>query len=757
MTIETDDTASTLWRQILKWASRVGLANKAAVALTVAAICSGVATYGALTANRPLGDDPATVSLLLNLDLIFLLLLGVVIARRIVALWSERRRGRAGSRLQLRLVAVFSVIAVTPAILVAVFSAVFFYLGVQSWFSDRVRTAINESLQVAEAYLHEHQQVIRADALAMANDLNHAAPYLIGNPARFNDLVETQAALRSLSEAIVIDSHHNVLARSGLTFSLEFETIPEFALAQARTGEVAVLVNDKDDRVRALVKLDGFSDTYLFVGRMVESRVLTYMESAHGAAQAYSELETRRSSLQITFTLIFVVVALLLLLTAVWIGLNFATALVEPIRNLIAAAEHVRAGDLAARVPIHGDGDELDSLARAFNRMTSQLQSQRTELIDTNRQLDQRRRFTEAVLAGVSAGVLGLNADGVIYLANLSAAPLLGVGSPGDLIDRPLIEVVPEMHDLLDQVQRRAGRLAEGQINLKRPELPIQTLFVRVAADSSGNENRGFVVTVDDISELLSAQRKAAWADIARRIAHEIKNPLTPIQLSAERLRRRFLKEITSDPETFRMCTDTISRQVEDIGRMVDEFSAFARMPTPVMKLHNLNDLCRQGIFLQSSAHANIRFVPELPPGPVLLPCDARQMSQALTNLLQNAVDAIEGRTPAEGEILPPGEIHVAVAVGEDSVTVAVADNGRGLPNDDRERLTEPYVTTRAKGTGLGLAIVKKIMEDHGGTLVLADREGGGACICLVVPRSQDLLSDQTATGHQQKQINHGT
>ena len=648
MTSEPAGLPQSFWSQFLIWASRVGLAGKLAVALAVAAIGAGFATYGALTATPPFGNDPNTVSLLLTLDLALLLLLGVIVARRIVALWIERRRGLAGSRLHVRVVATFSLLAVMPAIIVAAFSAIFFYVGVQSWFSERVRTAIVESRAVAQAYLHEHQQVIRADALAMANDLNREAARLLTDPGRFAQVVATQAALRALTEAIVFDGSGRMLARSGLSFTLEFEPIPESSLERARQGEVVLMVTDTDDRVRALVRLDRFVDTFLFVGRLVEPRVLSHMEAAQDAADAYAraggqalqppdhlhpDLRGRGPAAAAG---------------RVWIGLNFATALVAPIGSLIGAAERVRAGDMGARVPELLPEDELGTLSRAFNRMTSQLESQRRELIEANRQLDLRRRFTETVLAGVSAGVVGLDHEGRINLPNLSGAHLLGVDDPEILIGRKLVDVAPEMGELLGTIRRRPTKLMEAQVQLRRAGT-ARTLLVRVAAESVGNEIRGFVVTFDDVTELLSAQRKAAWADVARRIAHEIKNPLTPIQLSAERLRRKYLKEITSDPETFQMCTDTIVRQVDDIGRMVDEFSAFARMPSPVMKPQNVNELCRQAVFLQSSAHPGIKFTASLPQGALTVPCDGRQISQALTNLLQNAVDSIEGRPAPDG------------------------------------------------------------------------------------------------------------
>ena len=721
-----------LWRQLVAWLARRDVGNLLAVLLTAAALGAGFATYAALTENPVFGHDPDTVFLLLNLDLVILLLLGTLIARRIVGLWVKRRRGLAGSRLHVRLVALFSIVAVAPAILVAAFSASFFYIGVQSWFSERVRTAVNESLSVAQAYLAEHQRTLTADALAMANDLNREAPRLVNDESFFNQLVSTQAALRGLTEAMVFDSAGRTLARSSLTFALQFEPIQPDVLERARLGDVVRITSDNDDRVRAVVRLDRFIDTYLLVGRLIEAGVIGHMERAEGAVAEYQGLQSRQSSLQIAFTLIYVVVSLLILMVAVWVGLLFADTLVTPISALIAAAERIRAGDLSARVPVANNTDELGSLSRAFNRMTNQLESQRRDLIEANRQLDLRRRFTETVLSGVSAGVLGLDRESCINLPNRSATALLGK-ELDSLVGYRLDEAVPEMADLLAEIRERPQRLVERQVKLRR-DGEVRTLLVRIAVDRLGGEVRGYVVTFDDITELLSAQRKAAWADVARRIAHEMKNPLTPIQLSAERLKRKYLKQIEDDPETFVNCTDTIVRQVGDIGRMVDEFSAFARMPSPVMQPVDMAEICQQAIFLQRNAHPRIRFAFQGPPERVRLPGDARQLHQALTNLLQNALDAIEGRNrPAEGD-LPPGRVDVSIELAEREVTVNVGDNGKGLPEENRDRLTEPYVTTRTKGTGLGLAIVKKIMEDHGGRLILEDRAGGGALVRLCLP-----------------------
>jgi len=687
--------------------------------------------------------DPRTVLLLLNLDLVLLLLLGAVVARRIVQLWAERRRGSAGSKLHVRLVVLFSALAAAPAVVMAIFSALFFHLGVQAWFSERVRAALGSSLVVAESYLEEHRNTIRTDILAMAADLNAEGPMLRASARRLSQIVNAQARLRSLSEVVLFNDHGQVLARSGLTLSLAFEVLPAWVLQKAREGELVLLVPDDDedvvgvlgDRVRALVRLDHFDDIYLLIGRLVDPRVVAHVDNTREAVAAYESLEGRRSGLQITFAMIFVLVALLLLMAAVWTGLVLATRLVRPIAALSAAAEKVRSGDLAVRVDEKlSRDDELGTLSRAFNRMTSQLEAQRRELIAASRQIDDRRRFTEAVLSGVSAGVIGLDPEGRINLPNRSAAVLLSADLDR-MIGRDFREVVPEMAGLLDAALAAPDRLAQDEVVLHRGGRR-RTLLVRITGERVAAGTIGFVVTFDDITELEAAQRKAAWADVARRIAHEIKNPLTPIQLSAERLKRKYLSEITSDPETFRICTETIVRQVGDIGRMVDEFSSFARMPAPVMRMEDLVEIVRQTVFLLRNAHQDITFETELPEEPVRLLLDQRQIGQALTNLLQNAVDAIHGREGADKAELPRGRILVQLRVADGHATIAVEDNGKGLPAENRHRLTEPYVTTRAKGTGLGLAIVKKIMEDHGGELTLGDGPGGGAIVSLVFPAS---------------------
>ncbi|MEQ8334017.1 PAS domain-containing sensor histidine kinase [Nisaea sp.] len=734
-------------RKFRLWAQRIGFERKAAYVLAALAIMAGLGTYAVFTRAGPAGPDPDVVLGILYLDFSLLLLLGVLVAYRLVRLWVERRKGLAGSRLHVRLVAMFSVLTVAPTILVSVFSLVMFDFGIRSWFSERVSTAVTGSVAVAERYLEEHRQVIRGDVLAMANDINREAPFLVNNPARFSQVLRAQASLRNLTEAVAFDSTGRVLARTNLALSFDYEPLPERAMSKATLGDVVVLTTDADDRIRAVVRLDRFVDAYLFVGRFVDSEILSYIERTKEAVAQFTELEGRRLDIQVSFIMIFAMVALLLLLAAVWIGLNLATWLVQPISELIGAAERISGGDLTARVSGPAEADEMGLLAKAFNRMTRQLEMQRSELMSANRQVDARRRFTETVLGGVSAGVIGLDADARINLPNKSAASLLGV-TVESLVGRMLSEQIPEMSELLDQARHNPYRQSEKQIELNREGRKI-TLLARIKAEIADGKVSGYVLTFDNISDLLSAQRMAAWADVARRIAHEIKNPLTPIQLSAERLKRKYLKQIDDDPETFVECTSTIVRQVGDIGRMVDEFSAFARMPAPVMRKENLIDIVREQVVLQRSAQSGITFEFDGDQEPVEIECDQRQIRQVLTNLLQNAIDAIDltAAEAADGGPVSDHRISVAVAHDDQRIVVDVKDTGRGLPDVDRDRLTEPYVTTREKGTGLGLAIVKRIMEDHGGSISLTDRENGGTRVRLTFREIIEAPRDAATSG----------
>jgi two-component system, NtrC family, nitrogen regulation sensor histidine kinase NtrY len=698
--------------------------------LVAAALCvSALATIAVLADFSPLDSNLTTVIALLNLDLILALLLGAILARRIVRTWITKKYGSAGSRLHMKMVVSFGLVAIIPALLVVIFLGLFLNFGMETWFSERVRTAVNASSVVAQSYLKEHQQNIRGIALAMANDLNRAAPRLRQDPGLFANVVTTLAEVRGLSEAVVVNSSGRTLARSQLSFSLGFNFASDDLLhgvLSSRSGEVIIIKNRNENTVRAGVKLEGFVDAYLLVGKFVDSQVLEHISQTTGAANQYASLEKNRDNLQIKFLFIFALFAFLLVLAAIYIGWTIASTLSTPIGQLIDAADKVGQGDLTARVDFDSskDKDEVGKLSRSFNRMAEQLDNQQQGLIEANRLLDERRRFTEVVLSGVSAGVIGLDKEGQIYLPNRSASDLLSTDLESHA-DEPLANCVPEMAGLLSQVITNPNRNAQGEIKIARDGRQ-RTLIVSVAAEKIEQEIIGYVVTFDDVSELLSAQRKAAWADVARRIAHEIKNPLTPIQLSAERLKRKYKDEIKSDPETFFMCTDTIVRQVEDIGRMVDEFSSFARMPQPELKEVNLTELCKQSLFLERNRFPNIEYELSAGDAPIMITCDRQQISRSLTNILKNAAESIDTKSNSEGKV------ELGLSDNGDNISLNISDNGKGFPEDLIDRITEPYVTTREGGTGLGLAIATKIMEDHNGEILLRNKYKGGAEVTLI-------------------------
>lgn len=732
------------------WVSSSHISRRLVILLVLLAAGSGTATYIALRDPTVQDGDTSVIIPLLLLDLVLVLALASLVATRLVRLWWARRSGLAGAKLHIRIVALFGAIAAVPTIFLGVASALFFNLIIDTWFSERVQGAVSDSVIIAKAYVEEHSKTIEADIRAMANDINRKAPLVDNNPELFNLMLENQAAVRGLAEAIVINASGRVLARTALSFGMEFDRLPASALDRAsREGEVAI-VTTEDDRVRALVRLDSFLDAYLYVGRFVDPRVIAYVERTQAAVAEYNELQKRRLGIQVTFAFVFVLVGLLILLTAILAGLWVATKLVEPVARLFGATERLREGDLAARVETGTSDDELASLGRAFNRMAGQIEAQHGALRDANHQLDERRRFTEAVLAGVSAGVIGVDMEGRITLPNRSAQELLGL-SPDHMVGEMIGDVVPELASLIQDARERPDREVQGQVNLARGGVS-RHFSVRVVGERAGRAMRGFVVTFDDVTDLVSAQRTAAWADIARRIAHEIKNPLTPIQLSAERLKRKYGREIATDPEVFSQCTDTIIRQVGDIGRMVDEFSAFARMPTATFRMEDLSEQLRQAVFLRHVAAPGIVFESELPPAPVIALIDSRQIGQALTNVLKNAAEAIEARGSSPD--LPPGRITAHLLAGDGMLRIEVRDNGKGLPVAERDRLTEPYVTTRTKGTGLGLAIVRKIMEEHGGTILLGDNPGGGAVVTLSFPWRQEATE---AVPPSEARIAHGS
>jgi two-component system, NtrC family, nitrogen regulation sensor histidine kinase NtrY len=682
------------------------------------ALLSAFLTFVVLTGLSSIEPTREVVTSFLLINGATILLLVGIIVREVWQVVQARRRGRAAARLHVQIVGLFSVIAVLPAVLVAIVANVTIDRGLDRVFSGPIREVIQNSLIVANAYLHEHAQLIRGDILGMANDIAHTRPLFDQDRGTFRELLTTSAASRNLPGAMLIDKDRNVLETAQTGIQQTFTTpAPEF-LSNVDETEPQIAVFIEANYVAAVIRLRAFNDTFLYVARLLDPRVVAQLRQTQASVAEYAQIESRRLGIQVAFALMFAVIALTILMASVLIGLNFANWLVAPLRRLMSAANIVSTGDLHVQLPVHPSEGDLAQLGETFNKMTQELRTQRDELVNASDLIDSRRRFIEAVLSSASAGIIGVDASGSVGILNRSAEKLIG-HAESETLGHPLSEVLPELDDMMKSTREGTQRLVQGQITITRDGRE-RNLSVRVSAEQTSQSRDSYIITLDDITELVSAQRTSAWADVARRIAHEIKNPLTPIQLSAERIRRKFGRVITEDKAVFEQCTDTIVRQVDDIRRMVDEFSRFARMPKPVIEGEDVADTVRQAVFLMRVGHPDIHIEAEIKDEPMRAQFDRRLISQALTNIIKNATEAIEA-VPAEE--LGKGRIDVIAARDNDDIVVDVIDNGIGLPKVSRARLLEPYVTTREKGTGLGLAIVGRVLEDHGGRIELNDAE----------------------------------
>ena len=680
------------------------------------ALLSAIATFLVLSGLTPIAPVHEVVVTLLLCNAATGVLLLAIIGREVWLVVQARRRGYAGSRLHVQIVGLFAVIAAVPTVLVAVVASTTLDRGLDRFFSTRTRAMIEQSLIVADAYVSEHAQAIRGEILAMAFDLSRARQMFDQDRDKFQKFFTAQATARGLSAAIIIRPDGSTVERADVTMDKKIVLPGPELLAKINETEPQVALIPEGDHVAAALKLHGYDDMYLYAARVLDPRVVEQLRATQESVGEFANLEARRLGIQIAFALMFAVIALIVLLSSAWIGLDFANRLVAPIRRLIGAANVVSTGNLHIQVPVHRSEGDLAQLGDTFNKMTHELRSQHDDIVRARDLIDSRRRFTEAVLAGASAGVIGLNADGRITILNRSAERLIACAE-SEALGRPLGDVAPELAEIFQSARNGNQRLVQRQVTVSRSGQE-RNFSVRVTSEQAAQSEHGYVITIDDVTELVLAQRSSAWADIARRIAHEIKNPLTPIQLSAERLRRKYGKSITDDPAVFQQCTETIVRQVDDIKRMVDEFSRFARMPKPVIAAEDLADTVRQVVFLMRVGHADIDFEVELPVESMPVRFDRRLISQALTNIIKNATEAIGAVPPAE---LGRGRIAVSVRRDGKEVVIDVIDNGVGLPKENRARLLEPYVTTREKGTGLGLAIVGRILEEHGGHIELHD------------------------------------
>ena len=708
-----------LWRRFVVTSRRASLFSLIEVVAVAAFLAMVAMTWAAFSVAPPNGQllPSSQVAVLLIGTLIPAMALLVLAGRRLAL----RRAAGSTARLHVRLVFFFSMVAAVPTLLVAAFAAVLFQSGVDFWFSDNSRGLMENANALAESYYEDNQLDLAEETISMAMDMNAYIQRISVTDPDFLLAYEYQAGPRDVVESAILQAMPDGSARTAVLYNVSEDSDPvgftEESLPALRRGE-QVAVRGSSERIEAIAPIDRVAGIYLYTARNAEGASFRSWERARSISGAYDELTTRARALQLRFNLALFFVSLALVGIAVWFALRFADRQVEPLTDLVAAARKVGAGNFGMRVEGRTGADEIGLLNRAFNRMTAQLERQTDALVSANAELEDRRSFIEAVLESVSAGVITIDGDRRVLLMNAPAQNTLLEGGQGGTQPETLDEMAPQIAAMV------IAGLERGVVSHTR-QGELMTLAVKLVREGDGH-----VITFEDITRQLLDQRQAAWSDVARRIAHEIKNPLTPIQLATERLKRRYRKQIEQDGELFDELTNTIVRQVGDLRKMVDEFSSFARLPKPVFRPEDALDLIRQSLFLQEVANPDINygFTTEVE-GPLKIQADRHQLGQAVTNILKNAAEAIEARTPHAPEDYR-GRIGVTVREDVDSITVCVTDNGIGLPQD-RERILEPYVTTRAKGTGLGLAIVNKIVEEHGGEMSFSSVDGGGTRVTL--------------------------
>ena len=734
----TSIRASRLADRLAQLAARRRWRTVATLSLVVAAPVLALLTL-VVMGKVGLTGGSRWLSLVLVLDFVYLLLLLGLVLMRLAQMVAARRQVRAGSRLHSRLVGIFALIAMVPTVLVALFAGVVINIGLEGWFSDRVREVVTNAQAAAVAYQTEHRDDLTEDAIHIARVLREAAmadPLIDDGDLRVILTGEQARIQRGLREAYVIDAGGAIHARGDRSYDFWYVQPTRDQFDAARAESLLLIEDWEQGAFRALVALPPLADRFLYVTREVDGRLLGLLDDTRETIGEYRQLEQDRGRVLLEFSLVYLGFALLLIGAAMWLALWFAERLSRPIGRLAEASERVGEGDLDLQIPEADTGDEIQTLGQAFNRMTRQLKAQREELVESHRASDEQRRLFDSVLSSVTAGVIGLDEDGDVDFLNRAASRMVGVDPARDH-DRPLSEVVPEFAPLLERLSASVAETVQDEIRLVR-DGHMESLLVRMAVRHSIEGGlEGYVVAFDDVTELVSAQRMAAWGDVARRVAHEIKNPLTPIQLSAERMRRKFNKLVPDQAggDGVDSYVDVIIRQTNDLRRIVDEFSRFARMPEPDRRETDIAKLLRDTMLLQEDA-VRAELVSKVPPDPVRIDCDATMMAQVFTNLLKNAAEAVEEYRENAPEDWRP-EIRVSLSESPDAVTISIADNGPGLP-EDRSRLLEPYVTLKPGGTGLGLPIVKKIVEEHGGSFILTDAPERGALAELRLPRERN-------------------
>ena len=669
------------------------------------------------------GSRGTALRIILMSDLVYVLLIIGLLFQRIMAIIAQRRRKSAGSQLHLRLTGFFTLMSLVPTITVAVFATISINMGFEAWFSDRVQNVIRVSLDAAQAYEFEQTSGLREDAKSLGRRLEQVkAAQRIEDPGAIRQELDRgqQSIQRGLKEAFVITGDGTLRLRGFRSYKFDYEMPPPQAFDSA-FEDVHLIRDYENNELRALVSLRGFGDQYLYVTREVDGLLLGLLDQTQQTARLYQQLEQDRDLYLFNFGLLYLAFAVLLIVSSALLSLWFAERLSRPIGRLVGAAQRVGDGELETQVLEEEGDDEIAQLSVYFNKMTRQLKGQRDRLLENTAQIEERRRLFDSVLSSVTSGVVGLDAQGRVSFVNRSARRLLG-WAVGEHKEHHLEVVVPEFSPLFARLKESGIDSVQDEVKVVRGGR-LENLLVRVAPRTSeGGALEGYVIAFDDVTDLVAAQRSAAWGDVARRIAHEIKNPLTPIQLSAERIRRKFTPKLDAEADDLDRMTQVIVRQTNDLRRIVDEFSKFARMPEAVKQREDIVAILNQAVTLQQAGQPDVTFHIDIPDRVIPLSLDATMISQALTNLIKNAGEAIETRIEKGVSLHLKPAIAISLADQGTQISVTISDNGIGLPQD-RAKLFEPYVTTRDKGTGLGLPIVKKIIEEHGGVLRLDDAE----------------------------------
>lgn len=735
------------WNRLSKLRRRRRVQNFATLGLVILGPVLVLATFLVFGPFDQGARSPA-LRIVLLADLVYVLLVAALVMQRVAKMIAARRSRSAGSNLHLRLTGVFTIMALIPTVTVAIFAVLTVNLGLEGWFSDRVRQVVGSSLSAAEAYEGEHRDNLmrNAQSLARVIDFEHSLTPFMRDPDLREVLTLGQQRFQpDMREAYVIDGVGELKARGERSYLFNFEKPSAAKIEEAREVGIAVIQDWNNNEFRAIVPLATFPDRLVYVSRDVDGQILNLLSETQENVRLYNQLESDRGQVLFQFGLVYLGFAVILILAAVWLGLWFAERLSRPVGRLTSAAQRVGEGNLDTQVIEEEGDDEISQLSRLFNQMTRQLKGQRDRLLENTEQIERRRRMFDSVLSSVTSGVVGLDAEGRVAFVNRSAERLLDWESTKDNLE--LRVAVPEFGPIFEAVLQSSSGIVQEEVKVTRAG-HLENLLVRMSVrEGEGGQIEGYVVAFDDVTDLVSAQRMAAWGDVARRIAHEIKNPLTPIQLSAERIKRKFSRELAeADASKLSELTDVIVRQTNDLRRIVDEFSKFARMPEPERRAEDLCTLLSGAITLQKAGQPDVRFDVDLGGEPLEGQYDATMIGQALTNLIKNAGEAIETRREELGEDIVP-QIKISARRVDNDAEISISDNGIGLP-EDRAKLFEPYVTTRDKGTGLGLPIVKKIIEEHGGSLKLEDAalfEGEshhGAMALIRLPLSLGSESD---------------